>query len=609
MTREARPTARFSIGPLPTVPVEAAIFRQLHWKLVRAALSKVRDSARLRAALILLLSVTFWGSLFWILHDAFSFLLNEIGHVGTHEKTVRTMFNVYYSALMVMLLFSASIIGYGMLYRTPEVQFLLTTPSRSERIVLHKFYESFLFSSWGFLLIGTPLLMAHGVVVDAPWYFYAMAIPFLAAFVYIPVAVGTICCIIVVRFLPSSRTSILIAAVLLVCVPLAWFGLGMLGSDDGAMFSSNWYQDIVGRLEFTQHRLLPSWWLSSGLLEAGRTSTADWSAPLPSQTPWSESVLFLALLFSNALVVHLVLVAVAKRWFRQSYTKLIATPGVRRGGGFSLVDWIAQRATFMFSKQLQLILIKDFRTFRRDPLQWTQFVVFFGLLALYFSNVRRFGYNFHHIAWAHMISFLNIAVVGLILSAFTTRFIFPSLSLEGQRFWILTILPVRRRTILWAKFVFAAVGTTLACCPLILISDVMLRITGPVLVCHQILCVLLCLGLSGLAVGLGARMPNMREASPARIAAGFGGTLNLVLSTVFIMLLLAFGAIPMHFYQWANTASTSSQYAHLPGRELWAALGSPWVIAACGAVAAVIAAMAVGIPMLLGNRHFRKLEM
>jgi len=34
-------------------------------------------------------------------------------------------------------------------------------------------------------------------------------------------------------------------------------------------------------------------------------------------------------------------------------------------------------------------VLKDFRTFRRDPQQWGQVVLFLALLALYFSNIRR----------------------------------------------------------------------------------------------------------------------------------------------------------------------------------------------------------------------------
>ena len=160
------------------------------------------------------------------------------------------------------------------------------------------------------------------------------------------------------------------------------------------------------------------------------------------------------------------------------------------------------------------MIVKDLRLFRRDPLQWSQFLVFLGLLVLYFLNIRRFTYDVSSIAWVNMVSFLNLAVVGLLLSTFTTRFIYPMISLEGRRFWILGLLGVRRETILWSKFLFAVLGSAIPCSALVLMSDVMLGVSSLVVASHQLTCVVLCLGLAGIAVGLGAWLPNLREESP-----------------------------------------------------------------------------------------------
>ena len=37
------------------------------------------------------------------------------------------------------------------------------------------------------------------------------------------------------------------------------------------------------------------------------------------------------------------------------------------------------------------------------------------------------------------------------------------ISLEGRRFWVLGLLPVRRETILWSKFLFAVGGSIIPC--------------------------------------------------------------------------------------------------------------------------------------------------
>jgi ABC-2 type transport system permease protein len=241
------------------------------------------------------------------------------------------------------------------------------------------------------------------------------------------------------------------------------------------------------------------------------------------------------------------------------------------------------------------LLVKDLRVVRRDPVQWSQFLIFFGLLALYFINIRRFSYDVNYTGWVNMISFLNLAVVGLILSTFTTRFIFPMISLEGRRFWILGLMPVRRDAILWGKFFFAATASAIPCGLLILLSDLMLRISTLILVVHQITCAILCLGLSGIAVGLGALMPDLREESPSKIAAGFGGTLNLVLSATYIVAVVLLTALPSHFYLGAQQAGIERWWL-----KLWLTGGS--------AAALLIGVTATLLPMRAGLKAFRALE-
>ena len=109
-------------------------------------------------------------------------------------------------------------------------------------------------------------------------------------------------------------------------------------------------------------------------------------------------------------------------------------------------------------------------------MRWTQFLIFFGLLGLYFLNIRRFHYGEPLDSWMTVIGFLNLGVVGLIQSTFTTRFIFPMISMEGRRFWILGTAPVDRDLILWGKLLFACAVSVLPCSVLILLSDFMLQI-------------------------------------------------------------------------------------------------------------------------------------
>lgn len=571
--------------PLLSPAAEARVFGWMRRRLVANLVRQALREARLRVVLVLVLSTLFWAGLFLLFIEAFRFLATSIDHPATRAQAVQAVFGVFFASLLVMLLFSSGIILYGSLYTSREVHLLFTLPVRAERIFLHKFHEALLFSSWAFLLLGSPMLVAYGLVDQAPGYYYLLILPFMVSFVVIPGALGALACLVIVWRLPTVRHHAVGVLGTLLALLVAWVGWSLVRGPESDLLTPGWFEEVLGRLRFSQHRLLPNWWLSTGLL----TAASD---------DWAESVLFLALLVANALAVHQLAVAAAGRLLRPGYQALAGFGSPRRRLRGAWIDGLIERAVFFLSPQMRLLVVKDVRLFRRDPVQWSQFLIFLGLLALYFVNVRRFRYDVQQATWVNLVSFLNLTVVGLILSTFTSRFVFPMISLEGRRFWILGLLPVRRETILWSKFLFAALGTAVASTLLVVLSDLMLRVLPAIMLVHLLVCWILCAGLSGIAVGLGAKMPNLREESPSKIAAGFGGTLNLVLSALFIVAVVGLAAVPSHFYvaAWQTDASYLDR-AEL-GRWVWAGTGASVVLG----VAATI------LPMRMGVRAFRELE-
>ncbi len=275
----------------------------------------------------------------------------------------------------------------------------------------------------------------------------------------------------------------------------------------------------------------------------------------------------------------------------------------RRRARVELIDRAAEALLWPLPPQVRLLLVKDWRLLRRDPVQWSQFLIFFGLLGLYFMNIDRFSnktQDVSYIAWVNLVSFLNLAVVGLILSTFTTRFIYPMLSLEGRRFWVLGLMPVSRRTIVISKFVFASIGSWVPCSLLVLLSDLMLRVPLFVVLVHQLTVVLLCFGLAAIAVGLGAMMPDFRESSPSKIAAGFGGTLNLVLSALYIIVVVVLTALPCHFYMLAEGSPLHTRLMS-PESLRW------WLVGGAG-LAVLTGVVATVAPLRQGIRAFEALE-
>src|SRR5258707_5078406 len=110
--------------------------------------------------------------------------------------------------------------------------------------------------------------------------------------------------------------------------------------------------------------------------------------------------------------------------------------------------------------------------------------------------------------FSQSISLMNLCATAMLMCAFMGRFIFPLMSLEGKKFWILGLLPMQRDRLLWGKFYFSAAGSLLVSFWLILVSDLMLGMDAVSIALHLVNIVLLAVGLSGLSVGLGSTIPN-----------------------------------------------------------------------------------------------------
>lgn len=579
------------VHELVSPQAEARAFHRMRgrmlWTLVRQTLSQ----ARFRLLLIIFLSILLWLALYRLFAEGFRFLETSIPYPDLHEKTVEAVFGTFFVTLSVMLVFSTGVILYSSLFRGRDIPFLFTLPARTERVFLHKFQEAVLMSSWAFLLLGSPMLIAYGRVESAPWYYYAMLVPFLLAFVYIPAGIGAVLCLELVFRVPRARGGVLAGAVVAVLAVAVLWGKSLMAGSESDMLTPTWFQEMLGRLRITNYRLLPSWWLTTGLLEATREEA-------------SESVMFLCLMISNALFFRQLAAWTAAHIYRGAYNRLHGNLSPRRRAKPLWIDWLFYKLTPLLTRQMRLLIVKDLRLFRRDPMQWSQFLIFFGLVAFYFLNIRRFTYNIYYVNWVNLVSFLNVSVVGLLLSTFTTRFVFPMVSLEGRRFWVLGLISLRRETILWSKFVFAVGGSIVPSSLLVLLSDLMLGVAQPIVIIHQVTCLVLCCGLAGIAVGLGAKMPNLRESSPSRIAAGFGGTLCLVLSTLYIMAVVVMTALPSHFYY--GGADRPFPFVVSPvNAAFWLQFS---FFAGLGG-SALLGIVATVVPLWLGFRAFRRLEL
>lgn len=530
------------------------------------------------------LVVSFW--LFWK-------GLSRVAHFpGLGMLLMERLIFLLFAILFVLLLLSNLVISYTNLFRNRETAALLALPVTTKTLFQWKLIESTLLASWAFLFLTVPFLVAYGLARQAAWHFYLITPGLIALFIVLPGAAGAWAAVTLARFIERRTFQVVtvgLAGALLTAVAF-W-----LRPEPGAESLAETrvlevLDKILVKTKLAQYPLLPSYWLSSGVLHWTDGAVA-------------AAVFYMLVLLSNVLFFGALSFTRMGRYFYEA-ASAVQSRGrlLGRWGWFRL--WLARqdRAGAVpgglerwagrlrwLAPDVRALVIKDVRLFWRDTTQWAQSVMLFGLLAVYILNLRHFSLQLSSPFWVHLVAHLNLGACALNLATITTRFVYPQFSLEGRRLWIVGLAPLGLPRLVKTKFALAlgaAWGITVG---LMLLSSHMLRMPATRMLYFAVAVAVMSGALTGLAVGLGVLYPNFKEDNPSKIVSGFGGTFCLVLSFLYILAsvcLLGFGS------PWAPVVETSF-----------------WRVAGClGGFVAL--SLALGwVPMRLAMRRLRDFEM
>lgn len=542
--------------------------------IARNALLGLRWESRFKVAFIACFALAFEVFLGLLFLNGLRFL-DKMGGAGT--VMLGRLFSLFFLGMGLMLVVSGIVTSYATLFRSDEIPFLLLQPVHIEKIVLHKFYEATMLSSWAFFFVVLPFMTTYALhqrlAISCALWTFLLALPFLI----ITAGIGALLVLVFQRWLATLRL-----LRLAVWAGLAWFGVRLArlvaaGSADPDSFGFNLAKLIPG-LRLATNPLLPSFWLSEGISCLSRGA-------------WVRGLMFFGLLVSTALMMLIAVEWLGGAVFHEAWQR--ATCGFVRQRRARISLGSLQRPLSFLPNDVRAILLKDLRTFMRDPLQWSQVLIFFGLLALYFANLRTLRYHELPEGWRNAIALLNVFSVSAVVCSLASRFLYPQLSLEGHGFWILGLSPLRLRRVLMIKFYAAASALVLVSAALMALCGHMLQTAIPVRVIGLATVCGISLAVCGLSLGLGAIFLDLEQRNPAAIVSGFGGTLNLVLNLV--VMLAALMPFPLLFHlqrptgvmpPWTTARLTASVI---------------WLVTVCGT--------ATVVPLYLGGRSLEEREL
>lgn len=550
-------------------------------RIARHAIASLRNESKLKVAFVSISAALLWFGAFFLFLDGFLFLQG----FGAGERAFSLgdivmvrLLSIFSLTLFLMLIFSNVLISFSMLYRSREVTYLVQSPMSFRTFFLARFSECMVFSSWASAFIGSPLILAYGIVTDAHFAFYLAALAFYVPFVTVPAAIGSILTLLLARVFPRLRTASMIGAAALAMGFLFVFLRTRLHA---VVFSEvNLVPLLLDATAGTQSPFLPSFWTTHGVLAAasGRYGTC---------------LFHFLLLLSNALILTWLAAETAHRMFYPGWSFLAGQDRTRirplGRGALGRLD----SALSVLQNPIRSLVVKDVKLFWRDPIQWSQFVIFFGLMALYIANLREEPYHYGSDFWRGWIVCLNMGACTLILATLTTRFIFPLISLEGRRFWIVGLAPVSFRQLVTQKFWLSVATTSVFTLGVVVLSCIKLEVEPIPFILSVYTILITNFGLAGLAVGLGSLYPNFKEENPARIVSGLGGTLNFLLSMAYIVLVVGAQTVVL---QWRILEQFTEP------NTFWWALAVVVVFITALSIAAAL------IPVRLGLKNLETME-
>ncbi|MCK5100002.1 MAG: hypothetical protein KAR45_17970, partial [Desulfobacteraceae bacterium] len=436
--------------------IEKALIKKIKYSLLN--LGRILSiQSRLKVFFILCFVIGLIAGMWLVFYSGFRYFdtLSGFGSI-----IIDKLFTFFFLGMGVMLLFSSFITSYSTIFRSDEIPFLLVRPVGYNQITLYKFFESTVLSSWAFVFIILPYVGAYAAYNKMSVLFAIWTLIFSIPFLIICSAMGSILIILFVRFIPKSKKILtcLLAFAGLLLVVYYFLNPGSNIDDTKEIFDIS---TMLPGLNLASNPILPSFWTSEGIMAL-------------TNGQFFRGFMFLLLLILTATGFLFIINDIGKLLFYDTWLSTMEG-GQNNRRAPVLFKWL-DKVLFFLSHDIKAMIKKDIRIFFRDPVQWSQVLIFFGLIGLYFINIRNFNYHEIDAMWKNMIAFLNVFCLSMVLSSLGSRFIYPQLSLEGHGFWVIGLSPTSMKRIVLTKFFSSLLGMIIISVGLILISSSMLNV-------------------------------------------------------------------------------------------------------------------------------------
>ena len=436
--------------------------------------------------------------------------------------------HLMFVCLLGLMVLSGLVGTLATLFLAKDIELILASPVSWSRLFWGKVLEITTLASWFPLLLVVPVLTGFGIYFEVGISFYVGAVVILCVLLLLGTSSAMTVVTLLARFVPAARFRQILVATALLGMVVAYL---LFQSFVPPSVSTSEVSEILRKAiaRHSAHNSFEPAFLGAAALDALRRG--DWQATFRN-VAWLGAMTALSMTLAYLALQHFFEQSFSRARSAKSMFRIDSRRAQRRG----------RKLLWFVSSPVRALISKEYKLFARDMIQALQLMVLLGLCVMYLYNfqILRAAGETAPIAqgarlwWNAILVIMNLGVGGLVITTVCMRFVFPSVSLEGQSFWILQVAPVSPAELLRAKFWcwLVPLGTITS---VIMASGALAIQAEPRIVAvSAFVSWVFCYGIVGLAVGLGAFFANFSWEHPAQLTASFGALVYLLLSVVLI---------------------------------------------------------------------------
>jgi len=435
------------------------------------------------------------------------------------------IFQMMWIMLFSMLIFSAMITAVSTIYLSDDNEIFLAAPRPHREIFRLRFFTTTLTTSWMVVIFSLPVFGAYGSIFDAGPLFWPLVLFTVPLVAFIGTGIATLITICIVFLFPAKRTKDIIFYLSLL------FGLFLY-----LVFRMIRPEDLVNPDQYGQFIE----YFSAISTPVGPWLPASWGAKLLSTYLLDRQVDWLlgGLLVTTPLVLFFAGELAMDRLFLSGFSKSQESFGGTHN--FTPPKSFHGHIAWLFRKEVRL--------FTRDSAEWSQFFMIAALIVVYLYNFKVLPLDRSPISTlyiSNLIAFANIGLTGFLAASLATRFVYPSIGSEKGAFYLITSSPISLERFLFIKYLFYFGPFTLLTLLLIVASNHLLHLSGPILWISIITALLMTWTVLGMALGFGALYADFK-AENRDASMGPGAILFLLSALLYELILLGLGVIPTY---------------------------------------------------------------